>query len=90
MKKIVFAFLANIILYILIQVLSTFIAFYFFGIGASASSERYISWVKYQGVALQVLIIFYFKYYQKYLTSNSEFLFLLLQLFILAVLWELQ
>lgn len=90
MKKAIRILFFNILLYIAIQTISIFVAFYLLGIGISAPSEQYIGWVKYPGVVLQIFIILYFRYRQRYLSKNLEFVLSFVALILLSIFWELQ
>lgn len=78
MKKIIILTLVDLVIFITLRIISILIAFTFFGIGASASSEKYSSYILIPALLFQLLLIYFFYKKKKFVDNKKEVIILFL------------
>lgn len=77
MKKIILIAI-NLVVFVLLRLTSVFAAFLFFGIGASASSDKYTPYILIPSLLIQLVLITILYSKKKFITEKIEFVVLIL------------
>jgi len=72
MKRLIILVLVNLVTFIILRVSTVFIAFYFFGIGASASSQKYEKVIFIPALFIQILLLVSLFLKRKFIKITNE------------------
>jgi hypothetical protein len=89
MKKIIILVVLNLVLFAVLRMMSVLV-FFLFGIGASASSEKYIPYILLIPLITQLLVVFLLFWKKRYIKTNTEIIISIILIVILYSLGQME